>query len=271
MTNVAVWKNPKTKDIWAVADTRVSRGHRLTDQASKLLPLSVDVSFPIDVVAKKLEYQSFWGLGAGFCYAGAVLPALLTHSALKVLLESLGGPKGTKPPTMRTVAELAKYVAERYTKDIAIGYPIDDPPLFEFIILGTDFHCETDKALLLRPKVTPSYHLTIEELDLDGGEVGILGSEKEALLSRIEELRRSPRPDWAGVEPRIAIEERIRAGTHPTVGGTLQFGILEGGRFRTFAASVDLDGKFNRNYLGFDIDKEIAPILGVELILPALR
>jgi hypothetical protein len=130
MTNVAVWYVSKTDEVWGVGDARVrSRHAQLTDQAAKILPLTLRLLNPADA-------GPGWKEGTqatiGFAYAGNTMSALLTHAALSVFLAHIGG-NGASLPPMRKVSDLCAHVSQRYVKDIGVAAA---RPAAEYVIYG---------------------------------------------------------------------------------------------------------------------------------------
>jgi len=98
----------------------------------------------------------------------------------------------------------------------------------------------------------------------------VLGDQTSQLKEDIEQLQALRHPAWDGAEPRVALSNRIRKNTHDTVGGTLQGAILKDNNFERFGSVHSETGSFFQNWLGFDYQKEIAGILGMDVSIRAL-
>lgn len=287
MTNAVVWKLADAGTIWAAADSRVSipkseestNVRRVTDQAMKVLRLKVtahDRTCYIPAVYPALEME------LGLVYAGAVVPALLTHAAASVMLENLHPQEAGKQitlPRLVDVANLIRHLSERYIRDAAVAYQTNQPPYCEFVLFGidTEDHLQDKNdmtAYRIRPRSTnPNalFEQIVEHVDLGKGEMAIVGADTEALREEITEVVKLDCPAWRGVEPRIALEKRMLAGQHDTVGGTLQFGILDRNKLELYGAAVDSTGQANQNWLGFDCQNEISGIIGMPVVITAMR
>lgn len=278
MTNAIVWKVPGAQEIWAVADSRVSlpkKGDpspRVTDQATKIFSLEVSVHRQSvhdgslePVLTKRL----------GLCFAGAVVPALMTEAAVSMFLGSLL-PERPRLPSMRDVANLIRHLSDKYTRDASIAYQTSNPPYCEFVVFGSDASELTSSddspaAYWIHPNnPNPEFHQVMEPIDLEKGEIAAIGTDTQALRKEIVLLQKQEISAWAGVEPRVALEKRIRSGTHDTVGGTLQFGILEKNHFKRYASVIDEHGDCRQNWLGFDYQQELADVIGMKIAIPAL-
>lgn len=282
MTNAIVWKVQKTDEIWAVADSRITTTsetpRRVTDQAMKVLKLEVGAH-------GKTTYSHAAGpvvrYHVGMVYAGAVLPALMTHATASMMLANLhpqlDGPK-IRLPLFSDVGELIRQLSEQYIKDAAWAYPKDNPPLCELVIFAQPPTEALDQGptecYWIHPKRRSSanepFELVAEFVDLDKGEMAVIGIDGEILRQEIADIDVTSNPGWKGVEPRIALGKRIQAQTHDTVGGSLQFGILGSGGLQLYGASSDTSGNPVQNWLGFDCQDHIREILKMPVVIPAL-
>lgn len=260
MTNVVIWKQVGEEAIHAAADSRVTNPRTVTEQATKILPLELVVHEHVD--HGDWPWQSKWALRLGYCYAGAVVPALLTHCAVKTILGSLG-PCPTRLPTLAQVAALVARISQKYIIDAALAYPISNPPVCELVIFGySGFEGEL-AGYRISPRISKQlFSHGIKPLDFSSGAVTILGTDAEKLKCEIEVLVQRREPSYAGMEPRIALAGRIAAGTHDTVGGSLQYAVLKQGSLETFTVDAGANG---RTILGFDLD-EIEPLVGCPVL-----
>lgn len=309
MTNAVVWLEEGTSKVWAVADSLITAGggssatgtvRRVTDQAMKLMRLSVGAwgSTKYTVAG-----GPFIGYDVGMVYAGAVTPAVMTHAAASMMLANVHPQTATSQriftPTFDRVAELFRYLSERYTKDAALAYGRQDPPLCEFVIFAIppaqnedvppmddwrDTRSDAERkewnnklnagfldCYWIHPgkNLLGEYAQVKERINLLGGEVAVIGTDTGALRADIAQLR-SASGGKLVAQPRTALEARIRARKHDTVGGTLQFGVMEGGKMDLFGAMQDAYCGPVKNWLGFECDTEISPIMGMSVVIPSL-
>jgi hypothetical protein len=170
-------------------------------------------------------------------------------------------------------------VSQRYIRDAAIAYPIDDPPLCEFVVFGPDviglsLDSPPNVAYRIGPGgVGPSglYEQAIDRVDLDAGEIAVIGTDCQGLREQIARLSADRGSAERSMEPRVALEMRIRAGNYDTVGGVLQLGILARNSFDLFGLTLDSDGGPRQHWLGFDCQNDISAIIGMPVIVPDLR
>ena len=108
-----------------------------------------------------------------------------------------------------------------------------------------------------------------ERVDLLGGHYTVIGDDSDSLKNEIERLRASG-DGRMEAEPRIALEQRIRDRSHDTVGGSLQFGLMDGGRMDLFGAMKDAQGQSVKNWLGFQFESEINGVLGMPVVIPSI-
>ncbi|GAA0913277.1 hypothetical protein GCM10009552_29030 [Rothia nasimurium] len=267
MTSVVVWKNQETNQVWSAADSRYSRDRPLTEQAGKLLPLRVSAHRPIKD-GDKVHWDGVLELKLGFAYAGAIVPALVTHTMLTRLLAAVGSPH-LRLPSLQRVADLAADVATSVIYDVAQGYGRRyDLAVFECALFGSDigdarslpdygtdvgaFHCYPHDRHDSWPLVSP------RRVELDQGEFLVMGTSPLEVADVV--LARDPSRAFADFEPADAIGELIRTGRFEDVGGYVQlFNPIEGASIR--------QGQSGRpNVFGYDITRA-EEILGLELAL----
>ena len=260
MTNVVIWTREGEQAIHAAADSRVTNPRTVTEQATKILPLDVLVHEPVD--HGTWPWQGKWALRLGYCYSGAVVPALLTHCTLRTILASLG-PSPTRLPTLERLATLVSTVSQQYIADAALAYPVSSPPVCDIVIFGYSGYEGELAAYRVRPNVSAlEFSQCVSRVDLSPGNVTVLGADTENLRIEIENLRRRRLRSYGGMEPRLALADRIAAGAHLTVGGSLQCAVLQGGALETFTVDAWASG---RSILGFSLD-DIEPILGCPVL-----
>lgn len=286
MTNAVVWFDHDSSKVWAVADSLLTAvttasGHtsirRVTDQAMKVLRLQVSAwgttQFSI-AAGPMISYE------VGMVYAGAVTPALMTYSAAATMLNNLHPQtkenRMITTPDLASVADLIRYLSECYTRDASVGYGNSRPPFCEFVIFAVPPDDKLNTLPLDCYWIHPKFNSAVEffqiaeRVDLLGGEVAVIGDDTDSLRADINRLRACPSGSYRGSEPRVALETRMRARKHDTVGGTLQFGVMEAGRIELFGAMRDAYGDPAQNWLGFDCKTEIDSILGMPVKIPSL-
>lgn len=278
MTNAVVWKVPDTQQVWVVADSRVTipKGQgsspRVTDQATKIFPLEATVHRkPIH----DGSLEPYLSKRLGLCFAGAVVPALMTQAAVSMFLGNLH-PERLRLPSMYDIANLIRHLSEKYIRDAAFAYPLGNPPCCEFVVFGnnlTDITTSDDSlgAYWIHPVVSSGqFNQVMEYINLEKGEIAVIGTETQGLRQEIAAIQAQRVAAWAGVEPRIALGRRVYERTHDTVGGTLQFGILERGHFTRFGSVMDENGEFQQNWLGFNYQEDLARVVGMGIEIPSL-
>jgi hypothetical protein len=278
MTNLVVWKrrpfairgvsdnktgNPRAPnlfdEIWMAADTRVTDPSKISDSATKILELSASTHRRV----ADLGYQKFWTLRIGFGYTGAVFPALMTHAALKVFLDNLA-PGTTRLPTLKQIADLTAYLVEQYVRDASPAF--GNVPHCQIVLTGmSEFEGEPAAILIQKRDQYNDYPYTFFPLDLT--KVWAYGTENASLRIDIDTLLAQQNPNYAGLEPKVALEQRIAAATIRTVGGTLQYGVLAGNGFQSYAVS---HGQA-KTFLGFNLEKDIVPRIGFDILLDGLK
>ncbi|WP_447586402.1 hypothetical protein [Pseudoxanthomonas mexicana] len=220
----------------------------------------------------------FIGYDVGMVFAGAVTPALMTHAAASMMLSNLfpqlEGPR-IWLPSFANVTELLCHLSATYIRDAAVAYSMSNPPMCEFVVFAQPPLPSLDPGPISAYRIRPSFDAlgifqqVAEEIDLEGGEIAVIGDDAESLREEAIHLMKAEHPAYRGVEPRIALERRMQARTHPTVGGTLQFGIMSHGRVSLYGASRDSHGNPLQNWLGFDCQTDIRQILGMPVVIPS--
>ncbi|WP_139834951.1 hypothetical protein [Pseudomonas sp. B35(2017)] len=288
MTNAVVWYDHDSSSVWAVADsllTAISKNgdhksvSRVTDQAMKVLRLKVGAW---GVTENSIAGGPMLGYEVGMVYAGAVTPALMTYSAAAMMLDNLHPQtkenSQIRTPDLSAVADLIRHLSERYTKDASVGYAAGRAPFCEFVIFGIApddmLNCRPLECYWIHPEFNQNkeFSQVAQPIDLLKGEVAVIGDDTESLRAEIKSLQDDPGVEEKGKEPRIALEARMRARKHDTVGGTLQFGVMSTrwGRLDLYGAMHDQYGDPAQNWLGFDFQTEINSILGMPVKIPSL-
>ncbi|MCS3471111.1 hypothetical protein M2401_004872 [Pseudomonas sp. JUb42] len=266
MTNIVIWKNQATSEIFAAADSRLTNPKLMTDQASKILPLDVlshrlvDEPYP--------NWQGMLGQGLGFAYAGAIAPALMTYMLVSKIVGSMGC-MPVRLPSLESIATLVADVGVKMIFDVAMAYPCDNPPVCEFAIFGDDigeeqspkFYKGNNSAFHVYPTVEGVFSLKISRVDFTAGEYLVMGDRVQGLSDEIDRL--DPEKQFFNMEPRIALQNRISGQSVESVGGTLQLFSVSGNTLRQH-----IGGNDSAEYLGYSI-KDAEDIL--EVGLPLLR
>lgn len=305
MTNAVVWLEEETSKVWAAADSLItvvggaSATRRVTDQAMKIMRLSVGAWGTTEY---SVAGGPFLGYDVGMVYAGAITPAVMTHAAASMMLGNLHPQTTTNrriyTPSFHRVVELVRYISERYTKDAAVAHS-QNPPFCEFVVFAIppaqdedlppmdiwrdtrselerkEFNGQLNSGFLdcywIHPDTNPlgEYCQVADRINLLGGEVAVIGDNTLSLKSDISQLLATSGGKLT-TQPRVALEARIRARKHDTVGGTLQFGVMENGKMDLFGAMHDSYGSPAQNWLGFECETEINPIMGMPVVIPSL-
>jgi hypothetical protein len=261
MTNVVIWKKTGEEAIHVAADSRVTNPRKVTEQATKILPLKVSVHEQVRHV--DWPWQPKWQLQLGYCYSGAVVPALLTHCAVQTILGNLG-PCPTRLPTLKQVAALIAHISRQYIVDAAQVYPISSPPVCDLVVFGYSGYEGELAGYRVKPRVdAQSFTQEIEPIDLSPGTVTVLGTDTENLRLEINALVDGKDANYCEMEPRLALANRIAAETHSTVGGVLQCAVLKHGTLETFTIDAWASG---RTLLGFNLD-ELEPLVGCPVLV----
>ncbi|MFQ0829056.1 hypothetical protein AAH211_11120 [Serratia fonticola] len=293
MTNAVVWYDQNSSKVWAAADSlltaKTTSGEqtsisRVTDQAMKVLRLQVSAW-------GKTQYSVADGpmisYDVGMVYAGAVTPALMTYSAAAMMLSNLHPQTEENQriftPEFSGVADLIRYLSERYTRDASLAYSFDNIPFCEFVIFAVPpddiLNSLPLECYWIHPNINSmgEFSQIVERVDLLGGEVAVIGDDTNNLRSEINRLlarpcncHTHPCNCHIGREPRVALEARMRARKHDTVGGTLQFGVLYENRMNIFGSMNNEYGDPIQNWLGFNLKTEIDSILGMSVKIPSL-
>lgn len=304
MTNAVVWLESGTSKVWAVADSLITvsggdSARRVTDQAMKIMKLSVGAwgrtRFSI-ADGPMLSYE------VCMVYAGAVTPAVMTHACASIMLRNLRPQSEPDDPVympaFHRVAELIRLVSDKYIRDAADAYGSNRLPYCEFVIFAFPPSQDEDlppmrssqtgwaEALRHRPKrelgsgrvdcywIGPDFRSgdfcqVAERIDLLGGQYAVIGVDSDSLRNDIENLRASGSGGLRD-EPRVALARRIRDRSHDTVGGSLQFGLMDRGRVDLLGAMQDAQGKPVSDWLGFDFKSEIDQVLGMPVVVPSV-
>jgi hypothetical protein len=238
--------------------------------------------FKLEVVAHgETKYTKpvmpFIGYDVGMVFAGAVFPALMTHLAASMMLANLfpqlEGPQ-IRVPSFANVALLLCHLSSKYIREAAVAYNLDSPPLCEFVVFAQPPLLDLVGGPLSCCHIHPSFDANgtftqvADEVDLAGGDVAAIGEDTGPLKESIR-IGKAQDPEFLVNGPRIALEQRMRAGTHDKVGGTLQFGILRSGRITLYGSSRDIYGEPQHNWLGFDCQAEIRDIIGMPVVIPS--
>lgn len=274
MTNLVVWKRKSWKstklddnsfqesvasdEIWMAADSRVTDPSKISDSATKIFELSASTHRPV----ADLGFEKFWTLTVGFGYTGSVFPALMTHAAVKVFLDNLvlGA---SQLPTLKQIAKLTAYLAEKYVRDASRAF--ENIPHCQIVLTGMSGFEGEPAAILIQPRMEYN-DFTYDSIPVDLNKVLVLGTQTKSLIADIDTLLGEKNPKYDGLEPKVALERRITTAAIRTVGGTIQYGVLKENRFKSFAVSHSK----SRSFLGFDLDKEIVPIIGFDILMDGL-
>jgi hypothetical protein len=262
MTNIVIWQQHNGGDIWTIADTRITDPSKLSDQASKILTLEVATHRAV----LDLGFQAYWSLNIGYCYAGAVFPAIMAHSALSVILRNLKI-SDERLPSLEKIADIISFIVESYVREASKAHSFEKPPHCQIAIFGLSGFDGKPAAYLIGPQnLYPDFKYIYRLLDLENGPV-VIGDDTVKLKNEIDLLIAAADPVHKGMEAKIALEMRIKENKNRTVGGTLQYGVLKGNSIITYAVNASEEKQY---FLGFDLERDIAKRLGFDVILASI-
>jgi hypothetical protein len=187
-----------------------------------------------------------------------------------VFLENLADDAGAVPP-LDCVARLCAYVSQRYLREIRET----SHSTAEYVIFGFSEATKRFEAYHVGGRINDDgmFQHSVHEVAVLDDDVVIIGTDRDALRARIDQLRREKNPRYDQIEPRIALQERIASNVSPAVGGTLQFGIANVREFRIFATTFNPHHQHRggaMQYLGFILSTEIEPIIGAYIKMTGL-
>ncbi|WP_447920339.1 hypothetical protein [Achromobacter aegrifaciens] len=176
-------------------------------------------------------------------------------------------------PAGEKIAELVRVLSGDYIRSGTLAY--GSPPYCEFALFGKTIGAEGSVehwAYHIHPGgiVDGKFQQAVRKVDIAAGDILILGQAPDELLAAIKGLQARGRPDWDGVEPRIALRQRLLAQNHGAVGGGLQGAILDENGFERFASLYDEDGRLGQNWAGLDYRKEASTAIGMEIRVDGL-
>lgn len=276
MTNLVLWKRrpgsevnpvarpngardvpPMWDEVWIAADTRVTDPSKISDQATKIFELTAVTHKAIG----EEGFQGYWNLRMCYAFTGAVFPAIMAHRALEVLLGKLA-PGPTRLPTLNAVANLVAWIVEKYVREASNAFA--KVPHCQVVLVGMSEFEGNQAAMLVHPAPHhPDFRYEARMLPLH--QVHVFGDDAAALKKEIDRLTASGIPGANGMEPKMALEARIQAGKHRTVGGTVQFGVHTGNGIDIYGLQGNTD-----SFLGFDLES-IAKQIGFDILLDVVK
>lgn len=254
MTTVCIWYEAHDGALWAVADTRISRGHAdvLTDSGAKILPLTFRCCEP----GASGDLDRITQLGSfGFTYAGSTLGALMTYTVVATCLPHLAGATNTPAIGLSEIAEMVRRIAERYTREIE--------GIFELAIFGWCPARQGYRVLVIEPdrSVVPLGMRIREDDPMRSAGFTLLGSEQPAMRAAIEQVQAELRGQSLQRAPILALRRLLRLRQEGPIGGALQMGRAHpSGQFLILGNAGLGDVPLARSYLGLNVETEIGQV-----------
>jgi hypothetical protein len=234
MTLVVVWYREEFDNVWAVADTRISRVSDtasdkssigvLTDSGPKIFPISVTCRHGKSKI--RIAHQHTFG----FAFAGFVLAAMSTHAFASACTDNLFTFEAKRrPPSLEAIAEVYRRAGDYYIKDICSRAPSNfDHALFFFqaLIFGFCPVRHSYELYQLQPVFEANnFVLRKIKMELAPKKYFPIGSGTESFVTLSEELQQihSASPDKTGVM--LTMKEYLKRAPRADVGGHYQIGI----------------------------------------------
>lgn len=237
MTCIMIWRNrePNQDDIWAVADTRVSKdesgSYALTDEAPKLFSVPVRCFKP-PATGGFFSEKCYDG-SIGLAFAGSTLLAHSTVLAVSPLLGSLAT-LGALP----NLSEIASFVAmflKRYTLDVNQTTAIGKPSLSEMAVFGRSPADGGLQIFTIRPSLESApFDLDVAKFDHNQADsVLYLGDHKAKINMHVKSEREKHTVGdlawWRA--PHSVLKRIVQEAVYSSIGGSEQLGITRGQNF----------------------------------------
>lgn len=266
MTLAVLWYRQQFDELWCASDSRITLGSVIaTDSGPKVLP--------VPVICHKSDgghsYSRSHSHSFGFAFAGSSLAAISTHALVTACTQNLA-PATEKnpeaPPSLESVAELFRTVAEHYISDLssrATGSSNREAFFFYAFIYG---FCPVKKAFEafgIAPNIQgPTLKVLRASMRISPGYFHPMGSGAESFVKLNEEVNRTHKNP--GVI--VTLREMLKRETVPTVGGHFQVGVARRSGFELRPILNLREGPLNRTvtFLGWNVDS-IGPIDGYRI------
>lgn len=240
MTIAAIWYEKSDNCVWATADTRISADGQhggtvvRTDTGAKLFPLQMFCHRLSSDPTYRRQKHYFKTLG--FAFAGAVVPAMMTHATAGAFLQNLAVQVeySANPPRLDLVAEMIRRMGEQFSKDY-LSSTAGEFGAFEAALFGWCPYSEQYVCFHMQPSATPSsFELKTSKVNLNEGAIIRLGTGAGRFDEHMGQLERDG-DHWERRTrlPKVAIERMI-AENASDVGGSLSIGRSEREDFRLY-------------------------------------
>lgn len=240
MTIAAIWYEKSDNCVWATADTRISSDGQhggtvvRTDTGAKL--------FPLQMICHRLtsdpnyRRQKHYFKTLGFAFAGAVVPAMMTHATAGAFLQNLAVPVeySANPPRLEFVAEMVRRIGEQFSKDY-LSSTSGKFGAFEAALFGWCPYSEQYLCFHMQPSATPKiFELVSSSVNLNEGKIIRLGTGAAKFDEHMSQLEMDG-DHWKRRTrlPKVAIEKMI-AENASDVGGSLSIGLTDREDFRLY-------------------------------------
>ncbi|MBP1314418.1 hypothetical protein [Herbaspirillum sp. 1130] len=260
MTAVMIWLNkeslPHFEDIWAVADTQVSKGENpLTKQAPKIFSIPVNCYWPGE--SGFFDTVGFAG-SVGVAFAGSTLIAHSAVLAVTPLFANLISTSKAVPTLEGLALYFLDFLKQYFLSTNAITMP-NDRATVEFCFFG---RCPRSGELGAFRGISDvsSAEIGCDPVQFDEQETVIhLGSHKAEIAQMVNDERaRHPigsLPWWRSPYP--VMRRIVAAELFSDIGGTTLLAITSGSRVQTYTRPwVPGAGHAHFSYLGTNVEVE---------------
>jgi hypothetical protein len=262
MTIAVVWYREKFDELWAVADTRISRERNgsveiVTDGGPKLFVVPLTCRYGKHPNIKRSHRLSF-----GFAYAGNSIAALSTHAFVTARADNLYNAEKMGVPKLADLAELFRKVGEHYVREMCSRVSFDaDHKLnaFQGLVFG---FCPTTHAYDLH-QIEPRFSASgvafeVYKMELRPKVYFPIGSGTASFAALSNELQHkySGSPENTGVM--LTMKEYLKNPQRPDVGGSYQVGVADKKGFRLRPVLEPIKGEdlaADFVHLGFDLTR----------------
>lgn len=264
MTLIAVWKT--ADKIQIASDSRLTVGTDHVDTSIKVTSFPVRVLHPSSAGLDR--DQVAWECDIGFCAAGDIAPTGAIKESLRALMDRLWIVPGIGELSMSLFANIVAEMLERLWYAAAGALGNDTSALV--VIAGFCPQRMAERAFTMRTDATVYPAKVVADEITDWSCAHFFGSG-----GRSARCVAKARPQLTPIE---VIEAVVQRQLDPHVGGRVQFGKLEGNRFRVYAVldlDVDIDERtFSSSYYvgGIELMNPEALLLpeGVQLLPRAI-
>jgi len=261
MTAIAIWV--QAQKTFIASDSRVGAAQvTYTDDAPKIMPLRVKyLHAPNGPFKDSGRYNEY-----AFCFSGRVELCTLVYAALANIVSHIGVlPPNDKPPSLATIAELARPVFLRFTRHYAAAATQAVPPnSFPLSTIALAGWCPINQA--------PEVH-ELKNSNFAGGKVNVrqvsmatphwMGSGAPLMQNRW-----TAQQAHGGEFPLRTLEQVASSNLKGDVGGSSQLAICDPDGYHVVATKLISAIPGTAEYLGFLVADDLEPALKGEATLP---